>query len=331
LGFALLAGLWFIGTVVLLLLAVATKPKNSVPWPHPTQVATASLAILAFFWPVVNATKSPSSHKAIASSISPNSGGGASAAGGGAWRVNVERSAMDGSKTVTVFREAENDIQGWLEAKKPTLLVRCKEGETDVYVATGMATSVEYGTDTHTVRLRFDDGVPITQQWNESTGNDALFAPNALQLAKRMVRTKTLAFEFTPFNANPAVARFDVEGLRPHLDTVANACGWQITEGTKREAAREAPREGDVAVISWPQGGSVSVDGGERNACFTSPTVFHNGGEATDCLTPVTVSLTPGSHRIEIVKTGYQMQEVQVLIKSGETSNVEVTLAKQPQ
>ncbi len=324
LGFALLVVRWFIGTVVLLLLALATRPKISAPWPRVTQLTTASLSILALFWPVVKATTLPSSQKAVSSSISPISGVGISATGAGEWHVNEERSAMDGSKTVTVFREAENDVQGWLDAKKPTLLVRCKENQTDVYVATGMAASVEYGTDTHTVRLRLDDGGPITQHWSESTGNDALFAPNAVQLATRMANAKTLAFEFTPFNANPAVVRFNLDGLRPHLDTVASTCGWQMGVETAREAARqtaakleaarEAEREieGAADVISWPQGASVSID-----------------GEMIDGSTPFRVPLDPGTHPIEITKDGYQTWTGQVLIKTGETAHIEVTLTKE--
>ncbi|MGD0008385.1 MAG: PEGA domain-containing protein [Terriglobia bacterium] len=80
----------------------------------------------------------------------------------------------------------------------------------------------------------------------------------------------------------------------------------------KIEAAREAPREGNVAVISWPQGASVSVD-----------------GEGVGGLTPLTIPIEAGSHRIEIVKLGYQMREVHVLIKRGKTANVEVTLIEE--
>ena len=167
----------------------------------------------------------------------------------------------------------------------------------------------------HTVRLRFDDGKPTTQHWDESTDHEALFAPNAIQFAKELAGSKTLTFQFTPFDASPAVARFNLEGLAPYLEKAASACGWQIAEKTKTEAARQAPREGEAAVISWPQGAYVGVDGGVR----------------VDGLTPLSVSLTPGTHRIGIVKAGYQPQEVQVLIKPGETADVEVTLVKKPQ
>jgi hypothetical protein len=85
-----------------------------------------------------------------------------------------------------------------------------------------------------------------------------------------------------------------------------------------REAARqtraklEAAREHAAEVISWPQGASVSID-----------------GEPIDGLTPVSVPLEPGSHRIEITKDGYQAWRGQVLVKAKETAHVEVTLTKE--
>jgi len=140
---------------------------------------------------------------------------------------------MDGTKTVVISRDAENDIQGWLESNRPSLIVRCQERKTEAYIVTGTAANVEYDTDSHTVRLRFDDGKPITQHWSASTDDKALFAPNAIEFAKNLVGSKLLTFEFTPFNANPAVVHFRLEGLAPYLQKAAAACGWQMPRVTE--------------------------------------------------------------------------------------------------
>jgi hypothetical protein len=134
---------------------------------------------------------------------------------------------MDGSKTVVLSNDAENDIDVWLGSERPSLIVRCQEGRTDAYVVTGTAASVEYDTDSHTVRLRFDEAGPTTQHWGESTDHQALFAPNGRSLAKQMRGATTLVFQFTPFNASPATAKFNVRGLDKHLGLVAEACGWE--------------------------------------------------------------------------------------------------------
>jgi type VI secretion system protein VasI len=232
-GLIFFAGVWFIGVVVLLLLALATRPSPSVQWPRATKVATACIAVIVFIWPIVNASRlpAPSGHISASSNplaIAPN-GVGAEAQ----WQIREDKSAMDGTKTVVISRDAENDIQGWLESNRPSLIVRCQERKTEAYIVTGTAANVEYDTDSHTVRLRFDDGKPITQHWSASTDDKALFAPNAIEFAKNLVGSKLLTFEFTPFNANPAVVHFRLEGLAPYLQKAAAACGWQMPRVTE--------------------------------------------------------------------------------------------------
>jgi len=72
-------------------------------------------------------------------------------------------SPIDDSKTEVLRVDAEEQIHGPLGATTPTLIVRCKERKSDVYVETGIAASIEEGidggpTDFHKVRLRLDDG-----------------------------------------------------------------------------------------------------------------------------------------------------------------------------
>ena len=67
-------------------------------------------------------------------------------------------SPMDDSPTVVFRLRAENDIEGWLAKKRPTLIVRCLERKTDVYVVTGMAAQPESGHfQEATVQIRLDD------------------------------------------------------------------------------------------------------------------------------------------------------------------------------
>ncbi len=107
------------------------------------------------------------------------------------------------------------------------MVIRCQENKTEVYVVTGTTASVEYATDSHTVRLRFDDEKPITQHWSESTDSKALFAPNAILLAKQLSDHNKFTFEFTPFQGNPAIAVFELDGISKHIGKVEKACGWQ--------------------------------------------------------------------------------------------------------
>ena len=91
---------------------------------------------------------------------------------------------------------------------------------------TGTAASVEED-EGHTVRVRLDDETPIAQTWSESTDHNSLFfEEDAIVLVKQLVKAKKLAFQFTPFNASPAVAHFSLRDLENHISELAAACGW---------------------------------------------------------------------------------------------------------
>lgn len=151
-------------------------------------------------------------------------------ASGPQWGLSEGKGEMDGSPRVVLAIDADGKVEGWLSSKVPTLVVRCSEKRTEVYVNTGLRASVERGGDleSHTVRLRFDDGEPVTQAWSEGTDGKALFAAGSVDLAKRIAKAKALRFQFTPHNASPAVATFPVAGADTLVPKVATACGWRL-------------------------------------------------------------------------------------------------------
>jgi hypothetical protein len=63
------------------------------------------------------------------------------------WHVTESRSPMDDSRTVILALDSADVIEGPIGSNKPTLIVRCKEGKTQIYVSTGMAASVEQDFD----------------------------------------------------------------------------------------------------------------------------------------------------------------------------------------
>lgn len=149
------------------------------------------------------------------------------------WQTSESHSQMDDSKTVVLALDSEDKIQGPLGPVRPSLIVRCEEKRTSVYVVTGMAARVEEDIeggprDFHTVRTRLDDAPASTEPyWSESTDHKALFTQyESVEFAKKLAETQTFTFQFTPFDGSPQVARFDLRGLDVHLHKVAEACGW---------------------------------------------------------------------------------------------------------
>jgi type II secretory pathway pseudopilin PulG len=217
------------------------------------------------------------------------------------WEFAEHISPMDGTKSQSLRMEAvDSELPGYASG---ALMIRCKGGKTDLYVITGRPAEVEYGMDTNTVRIRLDDRKPATQHWTESDDHEALFAPSPIGLAQEIAGAHTMLFEYTPFQDTKKLIRFDLEGLKNQVERLAIPCRWSERQ--------EAEEEGEAAVISWPQGAQVSID-----------------GEGIPGITPLTVRLKGGRHRVEIVMPGYQISEQQIVIKGGGTTRVEVTLLK---
>src|SRR5712691_4583282 len=117
------------------------------------------------------------------------------------WKISIGRSPMDDSRTVVLTLDSEDEIQGSLGTVWPSLIARCQEKNTDTYVATGMAASIEEDFDVgpaehHTVKTRLDGAPASDGYWYESTDHKALFSGGGAEYAKQLARADTLTFQF---------------------------------------------------------------------------------------------------------------------------------------
>jgi hypothetical protein len=147
----------------------------------------------------------------------------------GQWKVDESVSKMDDSRTVALMLSAGQTISGWPSKKViPVLILRCQEKEVNAYVVTGMASQPELGKHKEaTIRVRFDGAPAKTLIASTSTSNDSLFLPKAKSMITTMAASKTMVFQFTPFNSDPAEASFDLRGLDGVLPKLRTACGWK--------------------------------------------------------------------------------------------------------
>lgn len=148
----------------------------------------------------------------------------------GKWLISRSNSPMDDSKTVTINLYAINEISGYpSKSFRPVLYIRCKENKTEVFINIGVSANPEYGLyNKFTVRIRLDDNKFLKQRWSESTNGEALFAPKAISLARKLNKSKRMLFEFTPYNSNSQLAEFDVQGLEPYLKELSKTCNWNL-------------------------------------------------------------------------------------------------------
>lgn len=132
---------------------------------------------------------------------------------------------QDAYKTITYELEAENEVGVWMKRVRPTLAVRCLARQTEAFVVTDTASSVEKMANRHTVRLGFDADEATTEQWSDSADHRELFAPDGAALARQIAGAKRLLFTFTPFNASPVKVEFDVRGFSGPLQAIDRMCG----------------------------------------------------------------------------------------------------------
>lgn len=140
-----------------------------------------------------------------------------------------------GPKSLALEVPAANKVHVWTRDVRPVLVVRCLAGVMDVFVFTDSAARMEPQDQDHTVRVAFDEGSERVERWPDSETHDALFARDGAAFAQELAAAHSLRFGFTPHNAEPVVARFDISGLTEQLAPGARQC-------TPRPATKAAPQ-----------------------------------------------------------------------------------------
>ncbi len=128
-------------------------------------------------------------------------------------------------KAVAFELPAENKVAVWQRHVQLTLVVRCVANRIDAFVFTQSAAKMEPQDGDHTVRIAFDDGAESVERWPDSDEHDALFAPDGAAFVRRLAAAQTMQFGFTPHNATPVAADFNVAGLAGVMESSAKQCG----------------------------------------------------------------------------------------------------------
>ena len=143
-----------------------------------------------------------------------------------AWSSRNQSRWISNSRKSAAFElEANQPVSVWMKQVRPTLVVRCMDKRTDVFVYTDSAARIEEQDENHTVRVAFDGDEGAHERWPDSVEHDALFAPDGKAMAGRIQASRQMRFTFSPHNAAPVTATFEVGGLRELLAPIAKRCG----------------------------------------------------------------------------------------------------------
>ena len=136
------------------------------------------------------------------------------------WIANHKRS-------VAYELEADQQVRVWTTHVRPSLVVRCLNRKTEVFVYTETPSKLESTDGLHSVRLTFDDAAGSEERWPDSAEHDALFAPDGTALARRISSAHHLRFGFSPHNADPVQVDFELGDAATVMSHVAKTCGWK--------------------------------------------------------------------------------------------------------
>jgi hypothetical protein len=144
-----------------------------------------------------------------------------------AWSMSRNDNKMDQTTKVFITTVGSEKFPGGIGRQDlPSLALRCEKGKAEMILAADVILGNNTGElHVHAVRLRFDDGKPERVLGSEATNGTSVFLPNARALAKRILKSKTLLVEVTPFRNAPATTTFDVRGLSLYSKEMASDCG----------------------------------------------------------------------------------------------------------
>jgi hypothetical protein len=149
----------------------------------------------------------------------------ATAAAAPGWTENAKLWAANDRKGIAFELPARDETQVWMKKVRPLLVVRCAARRIDVFVFTDSAAAMEAQDEDHTVQVALDGEAARTERWPDSVSHDALFVPDGASFVRQLSRAKTMQFGYTPHNAAPVVAHFDVSGLADRIARASAQCG----------------------------------------------------------------------------------------------------------
>lgn len=141
----------------------------------------------------------------------------------GPWTVETEISPLDDSTTLYVHRRATSAVSGWpSERYTPELWLRCKEGDVEGYIVTGLTPEVEGAGDRATITLRLDKETAFDAVGSLSNDRRGVFLPD--RVVSDLPGHSVLLVQFTPLNSNPVHTTFDLTGVDDAVAAVTATC-----------------------------------------------------------------------------------------------------------
>lgn len=197
---AIVGGVALVGVVTIVLLGTRSSARESLP---PSGASTVEHAKRR------DMSAAPRTHAAVFPHWS---------------NANQSRWVSNHPRSAAFELPADSDVPVWMRRVEPLLVVRCLAHKAEVFVFTDSPARIEAQDENHTVTVAFDGDGASTERWMDSEEHDALFAPDGAAFARRLARSHTLRFGFTPHNAAPVTVQFTTKGFDAVFERVSKNC-----------------------------------------------------------------------------------------------------------
>lgn len=146
------------------------------------------------------------------------------------WSTTHEKSKMTDQDGLFLSVESKSAIHcRFGNDATITLMIRCMEGTTSIYIATQCHLASSDYNDYGHVRYRIDTNPAGLAKMNESTDHRALglwSGSRAIPFIKQMLGGKELIAQFTPYGESPVSAEFPIAGIDDAIKPLREACKW---------------------------------------------------------------------------------------------------------
>lgn len=135
------------------------------------------------------------------------------------WYLRTEVSPIDDSKSFFLSRDATERVGSGFMSYTPSLMIRYKEGQLEVFVSLD-----DYlGSDSIPVTVRIGTSPAKQEEWGISTDGKAIFCPSDNKaFLEKLLRSDRLVIRLTPYGESPVTATFDLVGLSEAIQPIMN-------------------------------------------------------------------------------------------------------------
>lgn len=142
----------------------------------------------------------------------------------GAWVLSgITKDPITDEPTALAYVESTGSVSF---GQEPTLLIRCKDGRTDLFISwNDYLGSSDESTET---AVRLDNGPVTTSRWGNSTDSTAAFfsSGDVIEEIKSLFGHDEMVARVTPYNSSAVTATFPITGVENAVKDVRGSCGW---------------------------------------------------------------------------------------------------------